>query len=352
VDSLSFFYRLKPAPLTPVEKRQKIIFKGDYMQRLAGIVIATAVATSSWGQILVSSKAGMIHHVDGQVLLDGKPFQVDKTRSATIPEGKVLETQNGRAEVLLAPGTFLRLADNSSIQMVSSDVADISLELLSGVTLIEVVQLRKDSALQVKTGKSTTQVLDKGLYSFDADSAVFRVFEGKAQVSLNGNSLVVTKGRQTSLGTALAKDKFDAKNSQDGLYLWSQRRSFLLASANASAVRNGSYASTRSNYGQWLFDPYLGVITYLPTRGYYGSPFGVYYYGTWRDYQNAMYRSVNTDSSYSASNSNAGSQAASLASSASSSAAAAASVVAVAPTESRPSSTASAPVEVSGARSR
>jgi hypothetical protein len=323
------------------------------MQRLAGFVIAATLAASSFGQVLISSKSGMIHHVDGKALLDGKPFHVDKTRSTTIPEGKVLETTQGRAEVLLSPGTFLRLADSSSLKMLSADLGDTSVELVSGAALIEIVMLGKGHQVRVTTGAVETQLVDEGLYAFDADTSLLRVYAGKAMVAHGATSFAVTKGRQISLNSPAEKEKFDVKNTRDGLYNWSERRSMMLASANRNANTRGGLASSyRVNTSQWLWDPYMMVYTFLPSRGYYGSPFGYYYY-SYRDYQNALASLYNnrTDNSsgYSASSSNVGS----FASSAPSAAAAAASVSVVSPEASRPSTTVtSAPVEASGARSR
>ena len=45
------------------------------------------------------------------------------------------------AEILLTPGVFLRVAENSSIKMISSRLIDTRVDLLSGSILIECAEL-------------------------------------------------------------------------------------------------------------------------------------------------------------------------------------------------------------------
>src|ERR1700676_1018152 len=61
---------------------------------------------------------GTVNYIEGQVSMDGRRV-TDAGRARLEPNG-VLETASGKAELLLTPGVFLRIGDNSAVRMVSS----------------------------------------------------------------------------------------------------------------------------------------------------------------------------------------------------------------------------------------
>src|SRR5690242_11182530 len=93
------------------------------MARSLGAVIGVAALLSLGGgaaraQSVISARSGLIHYVEGRVLLDGKPVEVKITNFPEVKESMELRSEDGRAEVLLNPGVFLRLAENSAVRMV------------------------------------------------------------------------------------------------------------------------------------------------------------------------------------------------------------------------------------------
>src|SRR3954469_9434726 len=85
----------------------------------------TLVGGAAWAQSAISARAGMIHYSEGNVAIDGQ--RVDSSTSSYqeykfVNEGETLATNRGRAEVLLNPGTFLRVTDNSSVRLISSQL--------------------------------------------------------------------------------------------------------------------------------------------------------------------------------------------------------------------------------------
>ena len=97
--------------------------------------------------------------------------------------GQTVATVNGKAEVLLTPGVFLRLGDNSAVTMVSPDLTKTEVQLDRGVAEVEVDQLYKQNDLLIDQGPSQTVLLKDGLYEFDAATNQVRVFDGLASVS-------------------------------------------------------------------------------------------------------------------------------------------------------------------------
>src|SRR5579863_377171 len=117
--------------------------RGSLISRF-GLTVLLAGASCAWGQSAISAHSGMVHYVEGKVLLDGQPVDPKFGEFPEVKNNQVLETAEGRAEVLLTPGVFLRIAENSSFKMLSNKLSDTALEMLSGSSLIEVDELMKD----------------------------------------------------------------------------------------------------------------------------------------------------------------------------------------------------------------
>src|SRR5947199_7156899 len=95
-------------------------------------------ASSAWAQSVISAHSGVIHFVEGQVTLEGQPVQPKFAEFPDVKNGQTLAAQDGRAEVLLTPGTVLRIGENSSFKMVSNSRSDTRLQVLTGSAIIEV----------------------------------------------------------------------------------------------------------------------------------------------------------------------------------------------------------------------
>ena len=81
---------------------------------------------------MISARSGLIHYVEGQVYLGDQPVETKFGNFPEVKENQQLRTEEGRAEVLLTPGVFLRLGENSSFRMITNRLIDTRLELLSG----------------------------------------------------------------------------------------------------------------------------------------------------------------------------------------------------------------------------
>jgi hypothetical protein len=275
------------------------------------LMLALAGSVGAWGQSAISAHSGMIHYTEGTVLLEGQPVDPKFGEFPEVKNDQVLQTQEGRAEVLLTPGVFLRVAENSSFKMLSNRLSDTALEVLAGSTLIEVDQLLKDNSITIRYKDATVALSKPGLYRFDAEAERMRVYDGEAQAIYGVKTVDVRKGKQVVLNEALLATTFDAKDT-DSFYNWASRRSESVAAANVSSARaagngplplgsgcynspaaagpaNTSYAAATypgvgpgaggmncgvSPYGSWAWNPYYGMFTYLPGMGYGYSPFG------------------------------------------------------------------------------
>jgi hypothetical protein len=224
---------------------------------------------------------GTINYVEGSVAIDHQAVTQQAIGQAALDPGQVLTTEHGRAEVLLTPGIFFRVDDNSAVTMVSPDLTKTVVELNQGRALVEVDQIYKQNDVQVVVNGKRTQLLKVGLYEFNAAKGNVEVFDGKAAVQEQGDKWQTVKGSHElalSDGTNLKPQDFNANVGKDDLYNWSSLRSNYLAQAG------GGMAGSYDNPG-WYWDPYaygyafFGPYPYWSPFGFYGGFYGRGYYG-------------------------------------------------------------------------
>ena len=245
-------------------------------------ILAISLAPRAFAQSVISAHSGVIHYVEGDVSVDGTPVHPKFAEFPYVKAGQLVATAEGRAEILLTPGVFLRMAEDSSVRMLSNALADTRLEVVSGSALVEVGELLEHNAIAFEASGVHMELAKKGLFRIEATPARLRVYEGQARVTSGVESLIARKGHQIDLDAAkLADTKFDAKDT-DAFYRWSSRRAEYVAAANVISARvtsNSDYSSSfTNNPGAWSWNPYFGMFTFLPSNGVYWSPFGSPFY--------------------------------------------------------------------------
>jgi hypothetical protein len=251
--------------------------------RLA-LIAAMAGSVAVFGA--VPPHPGVLNYIEGNAVLDGSSLNSKSVGSAEMSSGQVLSTQQGKAEVLLTPGVFLRLGDNSSIRMISPGLTDTRVQLLNGRAMVEAADIHNENNIRIQTGQSQTALLKNGVYGFDADRGVVAVYDGKAAVSEDDRSVDVKGGREVNLNAPLKAEKFDKKAAEqsDPLYAWSKVRSEYLSEASAESART----LVVNNYGWlgggWYWNPWFSAYSFLPGSGLLYSPFGWGFYSPFAFY--------------------------------------------------------------------
>lgn len=255
---------------------------------LLTISLAAGLTSSAFAQSVISAHSGVIHYSQGAVFIGDQ--QVDQ-KFGTFPdikENTKLTTTEGRAEVLLTPGIFLRVGEDTGIRMVTNRLIDTRVEFLSGEAMVESdisYKDNKDTHVAMVYGDYTVTISHHGLFSLQSNPAQLKVFSGEVEVTHDSEKVIVKEGRLMPFSPALATEKFDNKDG-DSLYRWSQNRSQSLAVANISAAksaRDSGYYSPGA--GSWFFNPNYGMYTYLPGgRDSLFSPFGYSFYSPYSVY--------------------------------------------------------------------
>src|SRR5215472_10901026 len=231
-----------------------------------------------------TGQPGSVNYVEGQVSINGQPVDTESIGSLALQPGQSLSAGNGKAEILLTPGVFLRVDDASSIEMVSASLTNTEVKLDQGRAMVDVSEIHPQNNLRVTEEGVTTQLLKTGLYDFDAAQRQIRVFSGKAVVFHGDHKVTIDKGHQVDLNreAGLKAEKFDRESyQQSDLYRWSSLRSSYLAEANVDAARvyvsDGYYGPGWVGEG-WYWDPWYESYTFIPADGIFYSPFGWGFY--------------------------------------------------------------------------
>jgi hypothetical protein len=260
---------------------------------LLGFFLAAILSAPSWGSVTSAQSAvpGTLNYVEGHVSIGDQALNSKSIGNSELEQGASLVTEKGKAEVLLTPGVFLRIGNNSSVKMISSSLTDTEVEVDRGHAMVEVAEIHPENSIRVDDAGTTTQLLKTGLYDFNQNQREMRVFDGKAFVESGREHANVKGGREITLASNdLSKPrKFDKKSYEEGdLYRWSSLRSGYLAEANVDAA--GMYAV--NGWGgpgwmgaDWYWDPWFDAFTFIPGDGIFYSPFGWGFYSPWWVYQ-------------------------------------------------------------------
>jgi hypothetical protein len=258
---------------------------------VALIACATLAQTQDRERFGISAKAGGVNAVSGKVSVkrEGKPARL-LTSQDDLESGDIVSTSvSGQVEVLLSPGTYLRLAERSEFVMEDTSLDNLLVRLTKGSAIIEATG-PGDIALYIPvvTEQHRMTIVRPGVYRFNVAPGTTELFVRKGRMALSDNKDDIVKGGKkvtfASSGQQVAKLK---DNDTDQFDDWSKERGKTLASANTrlSARTVNSYLQTNSwgtmnswsGWGLWTWSPFHSCYTFLPFRHGWATPYGGYY---------------------------------------------------------------------------
>ncbi|HSE98029.1 MAG TPA: FecR domain-containing protein [Blastocatellia bacterium] len=249
---------------------------------------------------VVSAKAGAVNIVEGDVTFKGKNGAWDMLVAGDdLNNGNRVKTgADGRIEILLNPGSYLRLSEDTEIVFLDTMLSRLKIAILNGSAYIEAAMVDGQSGnlVTVITPQSEFCIVKGGLYRFNVtgdkrSEAIVR--KGKLMVpgGINdasgkkewlgleteaGKTLVqataINEGKKVILETNEVSIAAFDKKVEDEFDLWSKDRAKMLIAANQKLARHARRGLISSNV--WVFNPFFGSYSFLP--GYYGfsSPYG------------------------------------------------------------------------------
>lgn len=262
------------------------------------LVIALTMAFTALCQaqdrekFVISATAGGVNSIAGKVVIKhaGESERLLGDRD-NLTSGDVVSTgAGGQVEVLLNPGSYLRVGENSEFELTDNSLGHLRVKLTKGNAIVEATGFDEtDVRIAFVTPHGRFVIVQRGVYRINAqaDSTEVLVRKGRVllgesppQVVKNGKRIILTKG---SILTAKIE-----KSDQDEFDRWSKQRAQLLARANeqlASRAFNSFLAGTtiwntafsRWNLGLWAFSPISNCFTFMPFYYGWSSPYGHYY---------------------------------------------------------------------------
>jgi FecR protein len=250
----------------------------------ASMFLAVILSAPAFAADAHSALPGSLNYVEGQAYIGSDSLNADSVGSVALEPGQTLATDNGKAEILLTPGVFLRVDSNSAVKMISPSLTDTEVQLEQGRAMVEVAEIHDQNNLRISEGGLETRLVKKGLYEFDADRQEILVFDGKAEAQDGDRAVSINGGQRLELNTnaELKAHGFNKDEYKQGdIYQWSSLRSSYLAEANVDAARvyeaNGYYGPGWVGAG-WYWAPGFGGYTFIPGNGILYSPFGFGFY--------------------------------------------------------------------------
>jgi hypothetical protein len=240
-------------------------------------VIALALPVNA--QSVISTHSGVIHFFEGAVYVGDRPLESHLGRFPSLHPGDELRTAEGRAEVLLTPGVFLRIGERSAIRMVQNDLADTQVELQAGSAIVDSGEPNSGTSVTLMYKDWRVHVLQKGIYRINADPPCLWVRQGKAEVvsGPSGEPVTVERGMSLPLAAVLVPEQPTAQPN-DALNDWAIGRSQSISADNAitSQIDQDPAAAAAGMDGFTYFPmlglPYAGGISPSPLYNAY-SPY-------------------------------------------------------------------------------
>src|SRR5260370_8454416 len=251
--------------------------------RVAGALAVLTLALSGAARAAIPPAPGVVNYIEGSASIDGQSVTSKDIGRAQVNQNQILATGQGNDEMLLTPGVLLRAAANTQVRMVSPNLTDTRVEVLSGEAMVEATDLHKENNIRILEQGTSTTLAKNGLYDFDANNGLVSVYEGKAVVQGDDNQVKVGKGKQVAVAGHLKAVGFD-RERHDDLYAWSSVRSQDLSMANLRTA--GIYAGNPYPYlSACYWNPYFASYSFFPVDGFLYSPFGYGFYSPWAFYR-------------------------------------------------------------------
>src|SRR5688500_13092927 len=276
-------------------------------------------------KFVISAKAGGINAITGGASVHARgesEWQHLMVTDDWDAGDRVRTSFDGRVEILLNPGSYLRVGGDSEIELSDNTLANLEVRLLRGTAIVEATGA---DGLELNIGISTPHtklaIVRQGLYRLSVvpgDGTELIVRKGRVILSdshtkVKGGNKVVFSATNVSVAKLTKEEK--KLQDKEEVAVWSKERAETLAKANrriSERMLNSAFASfidndpfSRGRLGFWFFNTHARCYTFLPF--YYGwrSPYGnsysnsVYYNPTYSNYPRTGPNNGNTGGGYS-----------------------------------------------------
>ena len=232
------------------------------------VALVTVLTLPAGGQLVTSTRSGVIHFFEGAVYLDGQPLESHTGKFSTVPKGGELRTAKGRAEVLLTPGVFVRIGEQSTIRLVDNDLSHTRVELLAGSAVVDSEAPSSGTPVTLTYRNWSVCFHDQSVYRIDSDPPRLWVLEGNTEVSAanRGGTISVGQGMDLPLAQVLVPEQ-SIDPPSDALSSWAEGRRQSITADNTIAANiqdPGSIDPGTPGLDSFTYFPALGLAPIAP----------------------------------------------------------------------------------------
>lgn len=279
-----------------IHARVLIVLAGTLALAGAAFAQNETVRSAAGDQYVISAKAGGVNFTEGKVSVfrkSGRSGYLLKGDSLEIGD-RVTTSEGGKAEVLLNPGSYLRVGGSTAFEFLTTDLDDLRLNLKAGSAVFEVIA-DNDFKVTILMPRTAMALTRSGVYRIDIEPdgrSKVSVWKGKMFVGAENKTTVKAGRSATVAGVNAEVAKFD-RDEKDSLDTWSKDRAKELARVNSRLERNVLRNTLLNSFnrrgwdfygsfGLWVFDPFRSSWCFLPFGSGWGSPYGYGYgYDIW-----------------------------------------------------------------------
>ncbi|HTH51502.1 MAG TPA: DUF6600 domain-containing protein, partial [Pyrinomonadaceae bacterium] len=251
----------------------------------------------------VTDRVARVSFLEGtaKVRRDGSQDWEAVTLNLPLVEGDEIATENGaKVEIQFAKNQHVRIAEESSLKIVTLRDDGIALSLTTGTLVTHVDSFDKAKGFFEIDAPKTTVALEKaGTFrvdagrSTDSDVRVAATDGGEARVYSDMSGFTLKNGRSTRIAIAGANagewQTTDANDLRDAFDAWASGRDLAIAQRIKQAYYDKYYdddiygADDLNDYGQWVHTSKYGWV-WRPDRSAISTyvDWSPYRYGHWR----------------------------------------------------------------------
>ncbi len=272
---------------------------------LASLILALGLSITANAQYLTSARAGFVNRTEGKVhILRADSQDGEKGRASLgtqMRDGDSISTVgDSYAEVLLNPGSYLRLNENTEVRAASTDLGSVRFELIKGSVIAEVGETNKKAPIEIVTPQGTLTIAKEGLHRIDTRESVTQVSVRQGEIYLGtrqefaaSQAMKIGRGKVATLSGSTQPGKGDLakldRDAMDSFDQWSFNRAQMLTAANVASLRRSGVMSAFN--GGWYYNAFYNCYTFMPFRSRFYSPYGFGFFNNYRDcyYYNPWY---------------------------------------------------------------
>jgi hypothetical protein len=243
-------------------------------------------------KFVISAKAGGINAITGQADVHPKGESDWQQLSITddLDAGDRVRTANdGRVEILLNPGSYLRVGGDSEVELLDNTLANLEVKLLRGTAIVEATGADGlELNINISTPHTKLAIVRQGLYRLNVipnDATELIVRKGRVILSDDSHTKVKEGNKVVFSATnvSVAKLTKEEKKAEEDIDNWSKQRAETLAKANGRINNRmmttafssfGGWDPFSRSHGLWFYNGRLGCYTFLPFYYGWGSPYG------------------------------------------------------------------------------